>query len=131
MRRMLRSTAKEISRSLSHEVHGYEIPERTGSGDLLDDLGGHLGDKIASQIGAGRSAPASERSIDRRLRRLETALGLLAGSSDADVNDSDDSALPNLKYAKPKYKDVESVLRYVESDDQKGGLKLVIMNFND
>lgn len=39
---------------------------------------------------------------------------------------------PNLKYRKPKYKNVESVLKYVESEkDDKGGVKLVIMNFND
>ena len=39
---------------------------------------------------------------------------------------------PNLKYRKPKYKNVESVLKYVESEkDDTGGVKLVIMNFND
>ena len=39
---------------------------------------------------------------------------------------------PNLKYNKPKYQNVSEVLKYVESDKQKGeGVKLVIMNFND
>ena len=39
---------------------------------------------------------------------------------------------PNLKYRKPKYKNVESILNYVESnEDDKAGVKLVIMNFND
>lgn len=39
---------------------------------------------------------------------------------------------PNLKYRKPKYENVGDILKYVESeDDGKGGVKLVIMNFND
>ena len=40
-------------------------------------------------------------------------------------------SFPNLKYAKPKYKNVESVLKYIEDSDDTGGIKLVIMNFND
>ena len=33
--------------------------------------------------------------------------------------------------AEPKYKNVESILKYNETPDDKGGVKLVIMNFND
>ena len=50
---------------------------------------------------------------------------------DEDEVEGSGSSYPNLKYAKPKYKNVESVLKYVESDEDRGGLKLVIMNFND
>ena len=46
-------------------------------------------------------------------------------------DDGAETSFPNLKYAKSKYKDMESVLKYVEQDQEKGGLKLVIMNFND
>jgi len=39
---------------------------------------------------------------------------------------------PNLKYRKPKYQNVNELLKYVESDKGKpDGVKLVIMNFND
>ncbi len=39
---------------------------------------------------------------------------------------------PNLKYRKPKYQNVTKLLKYVESDKDKGEtVKLVIMNFND
>jgi hypothetical protein len=41
------------------------------------------------------------------------------------------TSFPNLKYAKPKYKNVESVLKYIEDSQDTGGFKLVIMNFND
>ena len=41
-------------------------------------------------------------------------------------------SFPNLKYAQPKYSNVSELLKYVESDKpQEGGVKLVIMNFND
>lgn len=38
---------------------------------------------------------------------------------------------PNLKYRQPKYQKMDSVLKYVENEDDKYGVKLVIMNFND
>lgn len=39
---------------------------------------------------------------------------------------------PNLKYRQPKYQKMDSVLKYVETEeDDKYGVKLVIMNFND
>ena len=41
------------------------------------------------------------------------------------------TSLPNLKYAKPKYNNVESILKYVEAEDDSRGVKLIIMNFND
>jgi len=39
---------------------------------------------------------------------------------------------PNLKYAKPKYENVSELIKFVESDQpQEGGVKIIIMNFND
>lgn len=38
---------------------------------------------------------------------------------------------PNLKYMKSKYENVSDLMNYVESDGCGGGIKLVIMNFND
>ena len=38
---------------------------------------------------------------------------------------------PNLKYAEPKYKNIESLMKFVESKGEAGGVKLIIMNFND
>ena len=39
---------------------------------------------------------------------------------------------PNLKYKKPKYENVGDILKYVESEGDKGeGVRIVIMNFND
>lgn len=51
----------------------------------------------------------------------------LKGKGDSD-DDGDDGGL------KPKYENIDALLRYVESPDgatSAGGVKLVIMNFND
>jgi len=49
-----------------------------------------------------------------------------------DKQKREQKAYPNLKYRKPKYNSMDSVLKYIESDDgENGGIKLIIMNFND
>jgi len=57
--------------------------------------------------------------------------GLTCSLSDEDEVKGCQAKYPNLKYMKPKYANVESILKYVESKDDQGGVKLVIMNFND
>jgi len=57
--------------------------------------------------------------------------GLTGSLSDEDEVKGTQAKYPNLKYMKPKYANVESILKYVESKDDQGGVKLVIMNFND
>lgn len=80
---------------------------------------------------------SENRDIQSALAKAEEKLNeALNLSVDSDDDDGDPSVpepnFPNLKYAKAKYKNMESVLKYVESDNGSGGgVKLVIMNFND
>lgn len=80
------------------------------------------------------------RKIEEALVKAEEKLRKMSISGNVDDDNDDDdndeitntkTTFPNLKYAKPKYQNVESILRYVESKEDKGGVKLVIMNFND
>ncbi len=52
-----------------------------------------------------------------------------------EIHDEDDkkSRFPNLKYARSKYKNIESILKYNENEEEgdKQGVRIVIMNFND
>jgi len=57
--------------------------------------------------------------------------GLTDSFDDEDEVKGTGAKYPNLKYMKPKYANVESILKYVESKHDQGGVKLVIMNFND
>jgi hypothetical protein len=63
-------------------------------------------------------------NLERRFERIEEKLtAALQGDGTAKY--------PNLKYRKPKYQNVESLLNYIENTDDDSGVKLVIMNFND
>ncbi len=84
---------------------------------------------------------SNNKDVKAALDKAEDKIGrALNASVDSDGDDDDDemgskSMFPNLKYRKPKYQNVESVLKYVESKE-KGGegvgdVRIVIMNFND
>lgn len=91
---------------------------------------------FASQDEIGEYTPR----IDKAEKKLKKALNLLAeaGQDDSDDDDDDDddedygrSRFPNLKYAKPKYRNLESVIKHVDDGDNSGGFKFVLLNFND
>lgn len=77
----------------------------------------------------------TEKGLIKAEEKLEKVMRKLSGeqAEDEDEDEIKDtgSNYPNLKYAKPKYKNMESVLKYIESNDDNGGVKLIIMNFND
>lgn len=77
----------------------------------------------------------TEKGLIKAEEKLEKVMRKLSGeqAEDEDEDEIKDtgSNYPNLKYAKPKYKNMESVLKYIESKDDNGGVKLIIMNFND
>jgi hypothetical protein len=82
-------------------------------------------------------------NLQKAEEKIDRALNASVDSTpDGDADDDDDdeahgakSQFPNLKYNKPKYKNLESVLKYVETKkkpgDAGGDVRIVIMNFND
>jgi chromosome segregation ATPase len=140
LKKALRSLAQEISHSLVREIADQRAVEKSTAAGLMEVLLQQLAQEVVTQLVAEISEPPAQDDLETRLERLETQLQELTGvGAEAEAEEDDDedevegggSSYPNLKYAKPKYKDVESILKYVESDDDKSGLKLVIMNFND
>jgi len=148
----LQRMAEEISQSLLLEMEQDQGVERSPSVNILDHLVKRLADEVVSQLGkagsgnglsdevvsqlgkAGSGNGSSDEQLEARLQKMERRLekmAVSAGDGDEAKTAETGNRLPNLKYAKPKYKNVESMLKYIESDDDKGGVKLVIMNFND
>ncbi len=131
----LQRMAEEISQSLLVELEQDQSVERSPSVNILDHLVKRLADEVVSQLGkAGSGNGSSDEQLEARLQKMERRLekmAVSAGDGDEAKTAETGNRLPNLKYAKPKYKNVESMLKYIESDDDKGGVKLVIMNFND
>ena len=77
--------------------------------------------------GFRRGSPGGAEPVVGSEKKLEK----LSSELDSVSSNKESTSLPNLKYAKSKYQNVESLLNYVEKGDDQGGLKLVIMNFND
>lgn len=131
----LQRMAEEISQSLLVEMEQDQGVERSPSVNILDHLVKRLADEVVSQLGkAGSGNGLSDEHLEARLQKVERRLEKLAvsaGDGDEAKTAETGNNLPNLKYAKPKYKNIESMLKYIESDDEKSGVKLVIMNFND
>ena len=136
LKKALKGMAREIGKDLINEMAARSVVENPPAEDTAQLLLQHLAHQVAAQLQADAARVTSLEKLEARIGRLETSLQKLAPHDVGDDDDEDEalgasSRFPNLKYAKPKYKDVESVLKYIESDDENGGVKLVIMNFND
>ena len=110
---------------------------------VIDELRQELSEELSTRENRRVTNNGSRR--EKRLERAEQKLSkVIAGdfrddSEEEEEEDEDETAdsssqYPNLKYRKPKYKNTESILKYVESSEDGNagaGVKLVIMNFND
>ena len=133
MKKPMEDIAQQISRSLAVEM-GNGSKESVPKG-ILQLLVQQLAREVIEQLkDDSPKQEVSESDHESRIQRLER---MMEGEDEKEPKDSQDQGpsthvdLPNLKYAHPKYKDVESVLKYIERDGEQGGMKLVIMNFND
>jgi len=148
LKKALQGVAQEISQALLLEMGQRQGGEKSSRIGLLDLLLEKLVKEVAGQMRNGSQGhglsdedlEARSQKVEKKLEKVEKKLKKkLEKLSNGAVDDDDDddeakiagSSFPNLKYAKPKYKNVESILKYIETDEDKGGVKLVIMNFND
>lgn len=135
MNKALQRVTDEIANTLVQEMASPQAPANPVSGGVVDLLVQQLGEDVLRRLdGTSRRARPADEGIEGRLRRMERTLNRLVSSGgDADEDEAGNSttSFPNLKYAKPKYQGVESLLNYMEKGGGEGGLKLVIMNFND
>ena len=74
-------------------------------------------------------APSDRQALLQRLRQVESTLQILATQirsgqveSEAESNNGEEGS---------KYQNVDTLLKYVDGSGAEGGVKLVIMNFND
>ena len=135
MKKALQHMAEEIGSRLVMELEDQQPAERSTESSTLDLFFHRLASEVVRQLRAPvpNTAP-SDPAIDARLSKLHGRLEKLAThlrDGDEDEVAENGSAFPNLKYGKTKYQNLDSILNYVEKDDDKGGLRLVIMNFND
>ena len=131
MNKALQGVADHIAGTLIEEITGDRQVARPPYQDMVDRLSRMVGEEVAAWIERINADTGTEvRAVLDRLLEVEKKLEKLSSELDVSAKEGS-SSFPNLKYAKPKYHNVESLLNYVEKGEDQGGLKLVIMNFND
>ncbi len=135
MKKVMELAAREIADGLAREMGGAGNLSHTRPGTIEPVT------SAADTHEGGDGLPAEMRvsysALEARLERVQGALAKLLARCVDDLGretgagPSPASSYPNLKYAGHKYSDLDSVLKYVEKDEDAGGVKLVIMNFND
>ena len=132
MKKALKGVADDIAGTLITETIGEQQVARPPYQDMVDHLARVMGEEVAAWIEKVNADTGSEvRAVLGRLLEVERKLEKLSSELDSVPEKEGSPSLPNLKYAKSKYQNVESLLNYVEKGEDQGGLKLVIMNFND
>ncbi len=132
MNKALQGVADNIAGTLIKELVGDQQVARPPYQDMVDRLAKMVGEEVAAWIERVNADTGTEvRVVLDRLLKVEKKLEKLSSELDSVSAKEGSSSLPNLKYAKSKYHNVESLLNYVENGEGQGGLKLVSMNFND
>ena len=140
----LSDVAEDITKKLARR---WALPRRSKTRDsdvLMDLVLQGLTRKAVELLSEGGISEGSldddlevrfqriEKKLDRLMTALTTTGAVRIEDDDHDEDeDTGTSKFPNLKYAKPKYNHVGTLLKYIEKEDDTAGVKLVIMNFND
>ncbi len=137
MNKALQGVVQEITHGLVLEIESHQCMEKSASVSIIDLLLQQLAKEVVRQLKEANSGKGlSDENVEAKLEKADRKLAKLGITGQDEDEDEDEvtgtrSSFPNLKYAKPKYNNIESILKYIETDEDKGGVKLVIMNFND
>ena len=136
LRETIQGVAEEIAGRLVQELKSRAADEAVDLATTAEELANDVALEVAKEIsqriaGVSKNSEPVDLGIQERLATVESRLAKLAESSGNSSEDEELAGLPNLKYAKSKYRNVESMLKYIENKETEGGVKLVIMNFND
>ena len=122
MKEPFQQIAHEIVRSLAIEMGSRQGTNGTSPSALLDLLLRYLAREIVLQLENANS------NKDGGLGNLQVGPEEGDGETEKEPTEEFDthseenggSSLPNLKYAEPKYKNVDSVLKYIDKDEEGG-----------
>lgn len=106
---------------LRKEIVDSEELVRAPYQDMVDRLGRMVGAEVAAWIEKINEDTGTEvRAVLDRLLEVEKRLEKLSSELDSGSEKAGVASLPNLKYAKSKYQNVESLLNYVEQGEDRG-----------
>ncbi len=127
---MMRALADDIAFDLANELRRrkafFALPEAQDPPMLVDQID----QEASSHQGDVEVNPTLQQQVLlQRLQQVENTLKVLARQirkgqmePDSDAKDGEEGS---------KYQNVDTLLKYVDGPGAEGGVKLVIMNFND
>ena len=126
----MRALADDIALGLVKEWRRRKavpvVPAPRARDMVVDQIAQEL---MSQQDDVQTSAIAEQQIILQRLQQVESALEKIATRIRSAPGEHEDGS--DLGGEGSKYQNVETMLKYVDSAGAEGGVKLVIMNFND
>lgn len=144
MKRQVRSLADDIALGLAQRLRSQRAVAEPPRPKFFDLLVEEVTQEVVNALAARDLVPEPVedrralrlREVDHNLEdlasRIRSAIQeeIINDSSGLDSGPGSDSD-PDSDEEGSKYRNIESLIKYVESSDGEGGVKLVIMNFND
>ena len=130
MKSVMRVLVDDIALGLVEELQRRKAVPVPLASSVRDMLIEQLAQKSVSHLDMVQTAaPLERQALLQRLQEVESTLQILATQirlgqveSEAESNNGEEGS---------KYQNVDTLLKYVDGSGAEGGVKLVIMNFND
>ena len=132
MKKGLRVLADDIAIGLAQELRGQRERTKPSRPSIADSLVERVANEVLERLNGGQTSTyfGDDSSLER-LEGVEEKLERLTAGFRGPILErlaGDESALDGEGV---KYQNVESLIKYMESSENGGGIRLVIMNFND
>ena len=132
MKRPMKLLADDIAFGLARELRSKRAEVEPHRPKFFDLIVEEVTQQVVNALGTGDLVPRTvEQQRALRLREIDDKLDGLDSRirSATQVEIDDDSS--DLAEEVAKYQNIESLIKYMENSDGEGGVRLVIMNFND
>ena len=116
------STLEKLATRIRSGQGEYEV----GSDLLIERLAQEL---VSREDNVRTRTSAEQQTLLQQLQQVESTLGIIATQIRSGQEEYEEGS--DRDGESSKYQNVESLLKYVDGPGSEGGVKLVIMNFND
>ena len=128
----MQALAEEIALGLAREIRSQQVAPEPTAPKPIDRFVDRVAQEVVGRIDNGDLAvPANVERLLERLEKVESRLEKLTSGIRSALEEGTATQTASLVGEGAKYQNVESLLKYIETPDGEGGVKLVIMNFND
>ena len=132
MKTTLQVLAEDIAVGLARELRSHQAVAEPAAPRAVDQLANLVAQELRTRMAGGDSAVQPNRQVLlKRLQQMESKLEKIGLHLRDTLQEETVSARTSLAGGESKYQNVEALLKYIESPEGEGGIKLVIMNFND